>query len=98
MIGAMREILPLFLLPLLCGCVGTLASTAANIVTLPVKAASVAVDAVTTSQSEADEKRGREMRKAEEKRAKEARKSAKRCREGKAELADNCRAAPPQIR
>jgi hypothetical protein len=48
---------------LLAGCI---ARTAIDVVTLPVKAAGAAVDATTTSQSEADEKRGREMRKREE--------------------------------
>ena len=51
--------------PLLSGCVvGTVAKTAVDVVTLPVKVASAGVDAATTSQSEADEKRGRELRKA----------------------------------
>ena len=55
------------LLPLLAlalpGCV---ARTALDIVTLPVKAASAAVDAATVSQAEADQKRGRQIRKYEE--------------------------------
>jgi hypothetical protein len=46
----------------LSGCI----STAVDIVTLPVKAASKTVDVLTTSQSEADEKRGRALRKREE--------------------------------
>ncbi|MEO0871054.1 MAG: hypothetical protein AAFY19_03710 [Pseudomonadota bacterium] len=45
---------------------GCAARTAASIVTAPVKVASSAVDAATTSQSEADEKRGRELREREE--------------------------------
>lgn len=45
---------------------GCIARTAANIVTAPVSAASKAVDLATTSQSEADEKRGRELRQREE--------------------------------
>ena len=50
----------------LSGCVvGTIASTAVDVVTLPVKVASAGVDAATTSQAEADQKRGRELRKAE---------------------------------
>ena len=59
---------PALLLPLLAGgcVVGTVARTAVDVATLPVKAASAGVDAVTTSQSEADEKRGRALRKAEE--------------------------------
>lgn len=57
---------------------GCIASTAIDIVTLPVRAAGAAVDAVTTSQSEADEKRGRELRKQEEREGRAARKRAKR--------------------
>lgn len=45
---------------------GCLASTALDVVTAPVRVASKAVDLATTSQSEADEKRGREVRKREE--------------------------------
>jgi hypothetical protein len=63
---------------LLSGCVvGTIASTAVDIATLPVKVAAAGVDAATTSQSEADEKRGRQLRKADEQRARDER---KRCR------------------
>lgn len=58
----MRILLPLALLLSLGGCI----STAVDIVTLPVKAVSKSVDVLTTSQSEADEKRGREIRKREE--------------------------------
>ena len=66
----MRILLAGLSILLLSGC---LVRTAANIVTLPVKAASAGVDAVTTSQSEKDEKRGRELRKEEERRGREAR-------------------------
>ncbi|HKX79409.1 MAG TPA: hypothetical protein VJM34_12890 [Novosphingobium sp.] len=52
----------LVLAPLLSGCL----STAASIVTAPVRVAGKAADWATTSQSEADEQRGREMRKREE--------------------------------
>ena len=59
-------ILPVLLL-LLSGCVvASVADAAVDVVTLPVKVVSKGVDAATTSQSEADEKRGREMRKREE--------------------------------
>ena len=44
---------------LLSGCI---AKTALDVVTLPVKVASKGVDLATTSQSEADQKRGREIR------------------------------------
>jgi len=63
------------LLPLaLSGCI---ARTAVDIVTLPVKAVGAGFDAVTTSQSEADEKRGRAIRKQEEREGREARKREK---------------------
>lgn len=45
---------------------GCIAKTAVDVVTAPVRLAGSAVDAATTSQSEADEKRGREIRKREE--------------------------------
>jgi hypothetical protein len=45
---------------------GCLARTAIDVATLPVKVASKTVDAVTTSQSEADQKRGRDIRRREE--------------------------------
>ncbi|MBY8826314.1 hypothetical protein [Sphingomonas colocasiae] len=66
------------LLPLALG--GCIARTAVDIVTLPVKAVGAGVDAVTTSQSEADEKRGREIRKQEEREGREARKREKEAR------------------
>lgn len=49
---------------------GCLAKTALDVVTLPVKVASKGVDLATTSQSEADAKRGREIRRREEELAK----------------------------
>ena len=70
----------LFLLPLLAlsGCF-TVAKTAVDVVTLPVKVVSKGVDLATTSQSEADEKRGRELRKAEEAAGKRQRAWEKAC-------------------
>lgn len=63
----------LALLPLaLTGCI---ARTAADIVTLPVRAVSGGVDLLTTSQSEADEKRGRRIREREECMGKEERRA-----------------------
>jgi hypothetical protein len=67
----MRLLLPLICLPFLSGCV---ASVVADVVTAPVKVVSKTADVLTTSQSEADEKRGREMRKQEERLGKLARK------------------------
>src|SRR3546814_17791401 len=60
---AMRIVI-LAVLPLaLTGCI---AKTALDVATLPVKAASKTVDVMTTSQSEAEEKRGSAVRKQEE--------------------------------
>jgi isocitrate lyase len=84
-----RLLLPLPLL--LSGCiVADVAETAVDVASIPVKVVSAGVDAATTSQSEADEKRGREMRKADEARAREARELAERCRKGKARPEDVC--------
>ena len=63
------------------GLTGCIAQTALDIATLPVKVASAGVDAVTVSQSEADEKRGRAIRKHEECLGKEARRADKQGRE-----------------
>jgi hypothetical protein len=64
----------LLLLPALALLVsGCLARTAVDLVTLPVKAVGASVDAVTTSQSEADQRRGREIREEEERLGHEAR-------------------------
>ena len=88
-------ILLLATVPILSGCVvGTVAKTAVDVVTLPVKVASAGVDAATTSQSEADEKRGREMRKQDEERGKQARAMAERCRKGRALPTDACPVNP----
>src|SRR5690606_17139282 len=59
---------PALLTPLLLG--GCIAKTALDVATAPVKVASRGVDLATTSQSEADEKRGREIRQREERLAK----------------------------
>jgi len=76
------RILILALLPtLLGGCVvGTIASTAVDIATLPVKVVSAGVDAATTSQSEADQNRGRALRKAEEEAGQRDRDWQRQCR------------------
>lgn len=59
----MRALLILVLPVALSGCI---AKTAVDLVTLPVRVVSAGVDAVTTSQSEADQRRGREIREEEE--------------------------------
>lgn len=83
-----------FILPpalFLGGCVvGTIAKTAVDVVTLPVKVASAGVDAVTTSQSEADQKRGRQLRKQEEQQGREQREARARCQKGRPLPNDRC--------
>lgn len=72
----------IILLPLLgLATSGCIARTAVDIVTLPVRAVGAGVDAVTTSQEEADRNRGREMRKAEERERREERRRAREERE-----------------
>jgi hypothetical protein len=87
-----RPFLLIAAVPLLSGCVGTIAKTAVDVVTLPVKIASAGVDAATTSQKEADEKRGRELRKLDEERGKQVRLAQDRCRKGKPLPTDDCAA------
>ena len=69
-----RLIIPCLLFLVSSGC---LARLAADVVTAPVKVVSKTVDVLTTSQSEADEKRGRAVRKEEERIGKLARESDK---------------------
>ncbi len=57
---------------------GCVARAAYNVVTAPVKAVGWTADKLTTSQAEADEKRGRELRKEDERRGREAREAARR--------------------
>ncbi|MEO5586493.1 MAG: hypothetical protein ABIQ81_02245 [Novosphingobium sp.] len=61
-----RTFLALIALTSLSGCI---ARTASSLVTAPVRVASKGVDLATTSQSEADEKRGRDLRRREERRS-----------------------------
>lgn len=64
---------------------GCIAKTVVDIATLPVKVVSKGVDLATTSQSEADQNRGRKIREREEKLGKLQRefdKQAKKCAEG----------------
>lgn len=68
-------LLPLFALT---GCF-TLAKTAVDVATLPVKVVGKGVDLATTSQAEADQNRGRALRKAEEAYGRAARDWEKDC-------------------
>ena len=89
-------IIALVLLLTLSGCVASVAKTAFDVVTLPVKAVSAGVDAVTTSQSEADAKRGRELRRADEARGRHARLARERCRAANPLPTDDCTAPQPR--
>lgn len=76
--------------PVLSGCV----RTAASIVTAPVRVAGKAVDWTTTSQSEADEKRGRALRKRDEQLGKLNRsyqKNTRDCQNGSEAACDRAR-------
>ena len=78
-------------IPLLGGCI---ASAAADIVTAPVRVAGKAVDLATTSQSESDEKRGRELREREEQLGKLERRYEKQredCEDGDRRACDKAR-------
>ena len=64
---------------------GCIAKTVVDIATLPVKVVSKGVDLATTSQSEADQKRGRKLREREERLGKLQRdyaKQAQKCADG----------------
>ncbi len=80
------------LLPLLCG--GCIASTVVDVVTAPVKVVGKGADLLTTSQSEADENRGRALRHRDEKLgqlSRERDKYGKKC--AKDGQKDDCRRA-----
>ena len=72
-------------LPLLTG--GCIAKTALDVVTLPVRATSQAVDWTTTSQEESDRNYGRRVRENEAREGRERRDHEARCRR---ERADPC--------
>lgn len=77
-------LIALSLLPTLLG--GCLAKAAYDVATLPVRAAAKGVDLATTSQSEADENRGREIRRREEELGRldrEYRRESERCQDGR---------------
>jgi hypothetical protein len=95
--SAMKRGIILLLPALLGGCVvGTVAQTAVDVATLPVKVASAGVDAATTSQSERDEKAGRELRRQDEERGRQARAMHERCARHRALPTDVCAEAQPR--
>lgn len=79
------------------GCVvETVANTAVDVVSVPVKVVSAGVNAVTPSQRKADEKRGRAARKEDKERGKQIRLAEERCRKGVPLPTDNCAAVQPR--
>jgi len=83
---------------LLSGCI---AKTAVGVATAPVRIAGKGVDAMTTSQTEADEKRGREIRKREERLGKLQRdyaRHARQCRDGNRSACDRADADYAEMR
>lgn len=89
------SLIPAFAL-LTSGCLGTVA----DVVSAPVKVAAKGVDLATTSQSEADEKRGREIRRREERLAKLEREYHKQmddCVEGDRRACDEARESYAQM-
>lgn len=84
----MRLILATIALLVLSGCA---AGTLVNVITAPVRVAGKAVDLATTSQSEADEKRGRQLREREARYGELSRSYARenaRCAKGKDDACD----------
>jgi hypothetical protein len=80
---------------------GCLARAAVDVVTLPVRAVSKGVDVATTSQSEADEKRGRDIRKREERLGELDRdfaKQSERCADGDDAACDKAQAIRAEMR
>lgn len=81
---------------LLSGCV----SLVSDVVTAPIKVVSKTADVLTTSQSESDENRGREMRKREERLGKLARqrdKAREKCDDGNQESCSRAAELDDQI-
>lgn len=87
----------LFLPAVLGGCV---ARTLVDVATAPVRVVGKGVDLATTSQSEADEKRGRAMRHREERLGKldrEYRRQSRRCQEGERDACERADDAAAEI-
>lgn len=102
MIRNRRSIAPALLaLPIACSLLsGCLAKAAVDIATAPVRVAGRAVDIATTSQSEADEARGRDMREREEQLGKLERrydKQRRRCDDGDRDACKDARETYAEI-
>lgn len=79
---------------------GCLAKTAVDVATLPVRVASKGVDLATTSQSEADQNRGREIRQREERLGRLRRdydRQIERCSDGDRRACDQARVTYAEI-
>ena len=79
---------------------GCVASMVSNVVKAPVKIVSKTTDILTTSQSESDEKRGRDMRKREEnvgKLSRQLKKVQERCADGDRDACKKARDIRDQI-
>jgi hypothetical protein len=93
----MRAFLVLPLALLLPGCA---ASVVGDVVTAPIKVASKTADVLTTSQSEADEKRGRAMREHQErlgKLSRKAREAREDCEDGERKACERLEELEEQI-
>lgn len=93
----MRGLLIIGTALLLQGCV---ASVVKDVVTAPIKIVSKTADVMTTSQSESDEKRGKEMRKREEALGKLARqrdKARDKCEDGDEDACDRAKSLDDEI-
>ena len=77
---------------------GCLAKTAVSVVTAPVRVASKTVDLATTSQSEADENRGRELRKREKQLRKDYKKHSQQCQNGNTRSCETAQRVYDQLR
>jgi uncharacterized protein (DUF2147 family) len=92
-----RLVLAIAPMILLQGCVASMVS---NVVKAPVKIVSKTTDILTTSQSESDEKRGRDMRKREEnvgKLSRQLKKVQERCADGDRDACKKARDIRDQI-
>ena len=79
---------------------GCLVRTAANVATAPVRVVSKGVDLATTSQSEADENRGREIRRREERLGRlerDYRKQSEKCEDGNRRACEEARVTYAEI-
>lgn len=96
----MRGLSPIFLVTASLLTSGCVAKALVDVATLPVRAGAKAVDLATTSQSEADENRGREIRRREEELGKLERVYAKqrqKCDEGSEKACEEARGTYAQI-